>query len=78
MYGPAVKANFLQLMKIINYGIPLPLGSVQNKRSMIFLGNLIDIIMTCITNPEAVGKTYLISDDEDVSTPELMRRLTVY
>ena len=77
VYGPAVKANFLQLMKIVNRGIPLPFASVQNKRSMIYLENIVDAIITCISHPKAPGQTFLLSDSEDVSTPELIRRLAV-
>lgn len=75
VYGPGVKANFLSLLKIITRGIPLPLASVDNRRSFIFLGNLADALVTVMTHPEAVGRTYLISDGEDVSTPELVRRV---
>lgn len=75
VYGPGVKANFLRLFKIVEHGIPLPLLSIKNRRSFIYLGNLIDAIITCLTNPNAAGKTYLVSDGEDVSTPELIRRI---
>jgi len=75
VYGPGVKANFLQLFKIVERGIPLPLSNIKNRRSFIYLGNLIDAIITCMTNPNAAGKTYLVSDGEDVSTPELIRRI---
>jgi len=75
VYGPGVKANFLRLFKIVKRGIPLPLPSIKNRRSFIYLGNLIDAIITCINHPEAAGKTYLVSDGEDVSTPELIRKI---
>jgi nucleoside-diphosphate-sugar epimerase len=75
VYGPGVKANFLQLIKIVNRGIPLPLSSVNNSRSVIYLGNLIDAIVACIDRPEAAGQTFLVSDGEDISTPELIRRV---
>jgi nucleoside-diphosphate-sugar epimerase len=75
VYGPGVKANFLNLIKIVNSGIPLPLASVSNKRSLIYIENLVDAIVTCIRKPGAAGQTYLVSDGEDVSTPELARRL---
>jgi nucleoside-diphosphate-sugar epimerase len=74
VYGPGVKANFLKMMKIITKGIPLPLASVANKRSLIYVGNLVDAIAACTKHPSAAGKTYLVSDGEDVSTPELIRR----
>ena len=75
VYGPGVKANFMRLFKIVEHGIPLPLSSIKNRRSFIYLGNLIDAIITCMTNPNAAGKTYLVSDGEDVSTPELIRMI---
>ena len=74
VYGPGVKANFLNMMKIISRGIPLPLASITNKRSLIYVGNLVDALATCAVHPNAAGKTYLVSDGEDVSTPELIRR----
>jgi len=77
VYGPEVKANFLRLLKVVARGIPLPLANVNNRRSMIYLGNLVDAIVTCITHPGAAGQTYLVSDGEDVSTPELIRRIGV-
>jgi len=77
VYGPRVKANFLRLVSLVKYGIPLPFRYIKNRRSFIYIGNLIDAIITCITNPNAAGKTYLVSDGEDVSTPELIRRIGV-
>jgi nucleoside-diphosphate-sugar epimerase len=74
VYGPGVKANFLNMMKIISRGIPLPFSSIHNKRSLIYVGNLVDALAICATHPNAAGKTYLVSDGEDVSTPELIRR----
>lgn len=75
VYGPGVKANFLNMMKIISRGLPLPLASITNKRSLIYVGNLVDALAICSTHPAAAGKTYLVSDGEDVSTPELIRRV---
>jgi len=75
VYGPGVKANFLRLIKWVYRGIPLPLSLVKNRRSLIYLGNLVDAIVTCITHPGASGQTYLVSDGEDVSTPKLIRRI---
>ena len=77
VYGPGVKANFLRLLEVVARGIPLPLANVNNRRSLIYLGNLVDAIVTCITHPGAAGQTYLVSDCEDVSTPELIRRIGV-
>jgi len=76
VYGPRVKANFLRLLKVVDRGIPLPLASVNNKRSLIYLENLVDVIITCIKHPIATGQTYLVSDGEDVSTPELIRLIS--
>ncbi len=75
VYGPGVKGNFLRLMQAIDKRQPLPLGDIQNQRSLIYLGNLVDAIRVCLTHPKAVGKTYLVSDGDDVSTPELIRRV---
>ena len=74
VYGPGVKANFLNLLKVVRRGIPLPLGSIDNRRSLIFLGNLVDALALCLSHPEAAGETFLVSDGEDVSTSELLRR----
>ena len=75
VYGPQVKANFLKLFKVVNMGIPLPFANVKNQRSLIFIGNLIDAIILCINHPKAAGKTYLLSDGVDTSTPELVHKI---
>ena len=75
VYGPGVKANFLRLFKIVERGIPLPLSSIKNQRSFIYLGNLIDAIVTCINHPEAAGHTFLLGDKENISTPGLIRKI---
>src|SRR5712691_2369296 len=75
VYGPGVKGNFLRLLQTIKSGIPLPLASVHNSRSLIFVENLVDAIMICATHPQAAGKTYLLRDNEDVSTAQLLKRL---
>jgi nucleoside-diphosphate-sugar epimerase len=75
VYGPEVRGNFLQLLKAVNRGIPLPFTRVQNRRSLIFLDNLADAIVTCISHPGAAGNTYQVSDEEDVSTPDLIRKI---
>jgi nucleoside-diphosphate-sugar epimerase len=75
VYGPEVKANFLKLLKAVDSGIPMPLASVNNRRSIIYLGNLVDVIVTCLTHHKAGQKTYLVSDGKDVSTPELIRQI---
>lgn len=76
MYGPQVKANFLRLMEVVVRGLPLPFGSVRNNRSLLYVYNLADAIAACVERPEAAGETFLISDGEDVSTPELVRRIS--
>jgi len=75
VYGPGVKGNFLRLMKLVARGWPLPLASAHNQRSMIYVGNLVDAIRACIRAPSAAGKTYLVSDGNDISTTELVRFL---
>jgi nucleoside-diphosphate-sugar epimerase len=73
VYGPCVGGNFLRLLNWINKDIPLPLGSVRNKRSLIFVKNLVDAIIACIDHPNAEGNTFLVNDDHDISTPDLIR-----
>jgi nucleoside-diphosphate-sugar epimerase len=75
VYGPGVRANFMQLISIVNRRIPLPLAGVNNRRSLIYIENLVDAIISCVSRPEAVGQTYLVSDGTDVSSPELIRRI---
>lgn len=75
VYGPGVKANFLSMARLIAHGVPLPLGGVNaNRRSFVALGNLVDLIVTCLAHPKAVGQVFLVSDGEDLSTSELLRR----
>lgn len=75
IYGPGVKANFLGLLRALARGWPLPLGAVHNRRSLLYRGNLASAIEVCLTHPAAAGRTFLVCDGEDVSTPELIRRL---
>lgn len=75
VYGPGVKANFERMMGWLARGVPLPLGAVDNRRSMVGVRNLCDLIERCTWHPAARGRTFLASDGEDVSTPELLRRL---
>jgi nucleoside-diphosphate-sugar epimerase len=76
VYGPGVKANFLAMMCWLQRGVPLPLGGVtENRRSLVFLDNLVDLIVTCIDHPAAANQTFLVSDDEDLSTAALLRRM---
>ncbi len=77
VYGSGVKGNFLKLMQTIDQHrslpLPLPLGAIKNKRSLMYVGNLVDFVMTCAVHPKAAGRTFLVSDGFDVSTPELVR-----
>jgi UDP-glucose 4-epimerase len=75
VYGPGVKGNFKSMMDWITKGIPLPLGKINNQRSLVALPNLIDLITTCIDHPAAANQTFLVSDGEDLSTTQLLTRL---
>ncbi len=73
VYGPQVKANFKNLIRLACLGAPLPLKNIRNKRSFLYLGNLCDAINTCATHPKAAGETFLVSDGQDISTPDMLR-----
>lgn len=75
VYGPEVKANFLTMMRWLQRGVPLPLGAIHNQRSLIGLGNLVDLLETCLTHPAAANQTFLASDGHDVSVTELLTAL---
>lgn len=75
VYGYGVKGNFLRLLNLIEKNIPLPFARINNKRSFIGLDNLIDLIICCIDHPKVVSQTLLVSDGEDISTPDLIRKL---
>ena len=75
VYGPGAKGNFQSLLRWISKGIPLPLGATHNRRSLVALDNLVDFILTCIDHPAAANQTFLLSDGEDLSTSELLRRV---
>lgn len=75
VYGPGVKANFLSMMHWLHKGVPLPFGAIHNRRSLVALDNLVDLIVTCIEHPAAANQTFLVSDGEDISTTELLRRM---
>ncbi|MEO6118933.1 MAG: SDR family oxidoreductase [Methylotenera sp.] len=77
IYGAGVKANFASLLKLIDKGLPLPLLSIHNKRSLIYLGNLVDAIITCTKHPNAAGQTYLVSDGEDTSIAQLVKQIAI-
>jgi nucleoside-diphosphate-sugar epimerase len=75
VYGPGAPGNFGSLMRWLKRGVPLPLGAIYNQRSLVALDNLVDLILTCLTHPAAANQTFLVSDGEDVSTSELLRRM---
>lgn len=76
VYGPGVKANFLQLLKVVVRGYPLPLASIKNLRSILFVENLCNGILACMVHPDAANQIFLISDD-NVSIPELIRKIAL-
>lgn len=76
VYGAGVKGNFAQMLRILHQRIPLPLASVCNARSLVYVENLLNVLILCVTHPKATGQTYLVSDGEDISTPELISRLS--
>jgi nucleoside-diphosphate-sugar epimerase len=78
VYGPGAKGNFAALVRCIKSGLPLPLGAVHNSRSMIAIENLLSftaLVADFKASPNAVGKVFLVSDGQAVSTPELLRKL---
>jgi len=75
VYGPGVKGNFRSMLGWLRRGIPLPLGAINNRRSLVALDNLVDLIMTCTTHPAASNQVFLVSDDEDMSTTQLLQRM---
>lgn len=75
VYGPGVKANFLSMMRWLHKGVPLPFGAIHNRRSLVALDNLVDLIVTCIEHHAAANQAFLVSDGEDLSTSELLRRM---
>ena len=76
LYGPGVKANFFRLMQLVDRGVPLPLGGVRNRRSLMGLNNFSDLILHCVNDVRAAGKTFTVCDGDDVSSAELIRRLS--
>ena len=76
IYGQGVKGNFASLIRLVRWGVPLPLGGVtHNRRSFVGLDNLVDLIFVCIEHPKAANQTFLVSDGEDLSTTELLKRI---
>jgi nucleoside-diphosphate-sugar epimerase len=77
VYGPGVKANFATMARWVRKGIPLPLGAIHNRRSLVGLDNLVDLIVTCICRPQAANQTFMASDGHDLSTTDLLRGLAL-
>ena len=75
VYGPGVKANFSSMMRWLSRGVPLPLGAIDNRRSLVALDNLVDLILVCCHHPAAVNQIFMVSDGEDLSTTDLLRRM---
>jgi len=76
VYGPGVKANFESMMRWLARGLPLPLAAVtENRRSLVALDNLVDLVVTCLKYPAAANQTFLVSDGEDISTADLLKRM---
>ena len=73
IYGVGVKANFASMMRAVKYGLPLPLGKIQNKRSFVFIGNLVSLIAKCVEHPKAANQVFFVSDGHDLSTAELIQ-----
>ena len=77
IYGPNSKGNFSSMVKWLRRGVPLPFGSIDNRRSLVGLDNLCDLISRCVDHPAAAGQTFMVSDDEDLSTTELLKRTSL-
>ncbi len=77
IYGPGVRANFQRLMGGLARGVPLPLGGLDNKRSLVALDNLVDLLVICLAHPAAANQIFMVSDGDDISVAELARRLAV-
>lgn len=77
VYGPGVKANFASLLNLVSKGIPLPFACIQdNRRSLVSVKNLVDLIVTCIDHPKAANQVFLVSDDHDVSTASMVKHMS--
>lgn len=75
VYGPGVKANFQSMMRWLQRGVPLPFGAIDNRRSLVGLDNLADLVVCCATHPAAANQVFLAGDGEDLSTTDLLRRV---
>ena len=77
VYGPGVKANFASLLRAVNRRVPLPLGAIHNKRSFVYVGNLVSLIECCINHPAAKNQVFLVSDGHDLSTTQLLQQCAI-
>jgi nucleoside-diphosphate-sugar epimerase len=75
VYGPGVRANFLRLLRLVDRCLPLPFGAIRNRRSLVYLGNLVDLIVLAASSPRAAGRTLLVADGADLSTPQLINEI---
>lgn len=75
IYGPGVKGNFASIMHWVSMGVPLPLADISNQRSLLALDNMVDFICLCLTHPKAINQTFLIADNENLSTTELVQKI---
>lgn len=75
IYGPSSKGNFRKLIQLVQLGIPLPFGLSNNKRSLVAIDNIVDLITVCMSHPRAANRVFFVSDDDDVSTKEFIRRI---
>jgi len=77
IYGPEVRANFLRLLRVVARGVPLPLAAIDNRRSLLYIGNLVEVIRTCLEHEGTGGRRWVVADEEALSSPELVRRLAL-
>ena len=75
VYGSNAPGNFGKLTRLVAKSLPIPLGSINNRRSLVGIDNLVDFIVTCLEHPSAANETFMVSDGEDLSTPDLIRRM---
>ena len=75
VYGPGAAGNMRALLKLVATGLPLPLGGIRNRRSLIYVGNLADAVVTVLEHPDAAGQTFLVQDGEPLSTADLVRAI---
>jgi UDP-N-acetyl-alpha-D-quinovosamine dehydrogenase len=75
VYGSGVRANFLRLMRLVDRQVPMPLGAIRNRRSLVSVWTLCDLLSNVLLNPAAAGQTWMVSDGEDLTTPDLISRI---